>query len=140
MTRKIKFIAGAIVVVLVLFLLFLKLYIFRYSDTSVSSRKAEAELNAGELVKYFETDEQSANAKYLNKVIEVKGVVDNITDTKNDITVYLKEKGTTAGVMCSFAKNELKPNALKPGDTARIKGVCNGYLMDVVLNKCVIEK
>lgn len=140
MTRKIKLIAGAIVVVLTLFLLFLKLYIFRNSDTSVGSRKADTELNAGELIKSFETDELSANARYLNKVIEVKGIVDNIADTKNDITVYLKEKGKTAGVMCSFAKIELKHKTLKPGDTAIIKGVCNGYLMDVVLNKCAVVK
>lgn len=140
MARKIKLIAGVIVIVLVLFLLFLKLYIFRNSDTSVSSRKADVELNAGELMKSFETDEQSANTKYLNKIIMVKGIVDNITDTKNDITVYLKEKGNTGGVMCSFSKFEYKHEALKIGDTAKIKGVCNGYLMDVVLNKCAIEK
>ncbi len=132
-------IAIAVLLVLAAFL-FVKFYIFKKADTSVVSKKADIVMEAGDLVKSFETDEKSANVKYLNKIIVVKGEVDNITDTKADITVYIKQKGKTSGIMCSFDRTEFQRNVVKIGDQVSIKGICSGYLMDVVLNKCTVEK
>lgn len=135
-----KFILPGVILIALGIFLFVKFYIFKKADVSVASKKPDIEMVAGDLVKGFETDEKAANTKYLNKIIEVKGVVDNVTETKADVTVYLKEKDKTAGIMCSFDKLEFQKNLVKAGDQVRIKGICSGYLMDVVLNKCAVEK
>jgi hypothetical protein len=141
MWKKIKkYILPAIILVALAVFLFVKFYIFKVSDTSVSSRKADIELTAIDLLKSFEADEKAANTQYLNKVVQVKGLVDNVTESKADFAVYLKEKDNTSGVMCSFDKSEFQKNPIKAGDQVSIKGICNGYLMDVVLNKCAVEK
>ena len=54
--------------------------------------------------------------------------------------IYLKNPEDAAGIMCGFDKTAIDKSNLKPGDTIRIKGICTGYLMDVVLNKCTLEK
>ena len=143
-SKKLGILAVIIFIIAILGFIFIKFYIFRKSDVSVASKKPDIEITATDLVKNFEADEKSADAKYLSKIILVKGIIDNIADTKTDtipeITVYLKEKGSTSGVMCSFDKSTYKKDILKPGDSVHIKGICNGYLMDVVLNKCAVVK
>ena len=59
---------------------------------------------------------------------------------RNSVGFAHAEKGKTSGVMCSFDKNVIKKDAVKPGDSVNIKGICNGYLMDVIMNKCVLMK
>ena len=135
---RIILIIGATLVLVIFF--FVKFYIFKKADTNVASKKADVEMEAGDLVKSFDADEKSANTKFLNKIIMVKGVVDNVTDTKSDITVYIKQKDKTSGIMCSFDKTEFQKSPVKAGDEVRIKGICSGYLMDVVLNKCALVK
>jgi len=145
-TRSKKVIVSLVVVLLlVLFgFVFVKFYVFRKADTSVASKKADVEITVSDLVKSFEIDEKAANTKYLSKIILVKGIVDNVADTKNDtaaeITIYLKDKGKTSGVMCSFDKSIIHKDAVKSGDSVSIKGICSGYLMDVVMNKCALVK
>ena len=138
---KNKYLYWIIVIIVVFGLAVLMFFhIFKKADITVASKKVDVEIVASILQKNFETDEKTANAKYLNKIIVVSGIVDNITDTKEDITVYLKPKDKTSGVMCSFDKTVFKKSSIKPGDQVKIKGICNGYLMDVVLNKCAIVK
>jgi len=145
-TRSKKVIVSLVVVLLlVLFgFVFVKFYVFRKADTSVASKKADVEITVSDLVKSFEIDEKAANTKYLSKIILVKGIVDNVADTKNDtaaeITIYLKDKGKTSGVMCSFDKSIIHKDVVKSGDSVSIKGICSGYLMDVVMNKCALVK
>jgi hypothetical protein len=115
-------------------------WVFKKSDISVGTKKADIEIEAGALVKNFETDENTANAKYLNKVIRVTGVVDKVVEGSNDVSVYLKKKDESSGINCSFDKSVFKKISCKTGNLVSIKGVCSGYLMDVVLNKCAMEK
>jgi len=116
--------------------LFVKFYIFRKSDDSVASKNAYYTIEAVDLLNSFETDETSANKKYLDKVIEVTGIVDNFVTTKTETNVYLRQPGKTSGIMCSFNTSEFQKQPIKSGDRVKIKGICSGYLLDVVLNKC----
>lgn len=116
------------------------LYTFRKADLSVASRKADIEINASELLKKFTDNETSANAEFLDKVIVVNGLIDKISEDSTEISVYLKSPEDMAGVMCGFNKTTIDKSTLKSGSNIRIKGICTGYLMDVVLNKCSVEK
>jgi hypothetical protein len=111
-------------------------YTFRKSETSMVDQKPEFELKASVLIQAFETDETAANQKYLGKVILVSGHIDSITVDSLTIAVNLKESDAAAGVICSFDKNNLNVARLQKGTYVNIKGICTGYLMDVVMNRC----
>jgi hypothetical protein len=119
---------------------FVYLYTFRKADLSVASKKAEIEIKAAELLKNFTEKEDSANAVFLDKILAVEGLIDKVTEDSTSITVYLKNPEDLAGVMCGFHKSSIDKSTLKTGNSIRIKGICTGYLMDVVLNKCAIER
>ena len=113
-------------------------YTFRKSETSVIAKKAEIETTAAAILLEYETDEASANFKYLDKIVEVTGTVESIKEDSLSVTVYLKESDSVAGVICSFDRSSVDLSGLSSGSGARIKGICAGYLIDVVLNKCVL--
>jgi competence protein ComGC len=112
---------------------------FRKSDTSVHGKKADIEITATELLNAYETDEAGANEKYLNKIILVEGIIYEVQTDTNGTSVYLKEPDAMSGVLCGFNKETQITVTMHKGDNIKIKGVCTGYLMDVVLNKCSIE-
>jgi hypothetical protein len=119
---------------------FTYLYVFRKAEVSVASQKADMEINASELLKKFTDDETSANVSFLDKVIIVEGLIENISEDSATISVYLKNPDDIAGIQCGFDKEAIDKSTLKQGDKIRVKGKCTGYLMDVVLNKCAVEK
>ena len=113
---------------------------FKKSDVSVSSKKAEVEIEAAVLTREFEENEEAANALYLGKVIMVSGTVNSITEDEQNLSVYLKNAEDISGVMCTISKASENTNPIKTGDQVKIKGICDGYLMDVKLNKCSLER
>jgi len=98
-------------------------------------------IEASDLVGKFESNEPEANALYADKTITVHGVVSAIQMTDTSGTVFLNDGSSVTSVMCQFAKGsnqEIKN--LKTGVQATIKGVCSGYLMDVVVVRCVVDQ
>jgi hypothetical protein len=115
-------------------------YINKESSDSVISQKADIEINAAELLLNFETNENDANALYLNKVIQLTGIVSEIDELETGVSVYLKEANTDSGILCGFSKKAFNTKSVQVGDSVIIKGLCTGYLFDVVLNKCAWKK
>ena len=113
-------------------------YTFRKSESSVASLKTDITIEASLLLQAFESNEDSANALYLDKIIQVSGTVESVTEDSLGYSVYLKESNALSGVICSLDKESFDPALVKAGSRTFIKGLCTGYLMDVVLNKCSI--
>lgn len=90
------------------------------------------------LFKEYQTDEKAANAKYLNKALEVNGVVASIdTNQEGGIAVILQSDDIMSGVMCTMRdKNQ---NVVK-GSTVTLKGFCSGFVSDVKLTDCVVKQ
>lgn len=113
-------------------------YSFRKSPDSVKNSKVDYTLAAAELVEEYSEDEVGANAKFLDKVLVTEGVVVDIEQIKNDKTVIFLEGDFMGNVSCSFSNIELNNKQIEKGMTLTVKGKCSGYIMDVVLTKCVI--
>lgn len=121
-------------------------YMFNKPHKDIESAKADFTLPATELVNAFLTDEQAANGLYLNKVIEVDGVINQLDLTNNGlgrINFVDEMEGLSAvfdSVYVISHYEELK--LLSPGQTVRVKGRCDGYMMlnGVSLNKCSLVK
>ena len=110
-------------------------WVFREAKTNVSSQKADISIDAATLVQNFETNEDSANVKYLNKIISISGIVDNLKENEDNITVYVKNSDAMSGVMCSFDKTAIDPASLKPGDKVSIEIERIGTLTNPVVNE-----
>jgi hypothetical protein len=109
---------------------------------NIASATADFSLVSIELYKEFAANEATANTKYLNKIIEVSGIVDNSTlNERGDLSITLKYPGMTSGsVLCSIPSTNLK-KARNPvnGQKVKIKGTCSGLSIDdVVLDRCVL--
>ena len=87
----------------------------------------------------FSKDETAANTKYLDKVVSIEGIVTNIAVEDGLNIVTLKTASDMFGVVCKVESDDDKVKTLKAGDEIRIKGVCTGMLMDVIMVRCVIE-
>ncbi len=102
--------------------------------------KPAFKLEASTFIKQFETDESKANAKYADKTISVHGVAHTVQTTDTTATVFLNDGYSGTSVVCQFGREsneEMKD--LKKGDLVTIKGICSGYLMDVVMVRCVLD-
>jgi len=112
---------------------------FNRAKQNLTEVKAKYTSTASDLVASFSNDEAGATKKYSDEVIEVSGVIamiDNQGDTL--FTIYL-QSNDLASVACELEKNQSVDN-LEVGQNVTIKGICTGYLMDVVLVQSVLTK
>ena len=140
MNRKTWYILAVIFVIVLAGAGLSLMWVFKKAPDSVGSQKADFKLTISTLVSDFENNEAAADKKYPGKIIQVKGPVSQITSDSTGISLYLKEKDQMSGVICNFASEEIDTTKIHKEDTVVVKGICSGYLMDVVLNKCVMVK
>ncbi|HEX5155428.1 MAG TPA: hypothetical protein VFW07_28495 [Parafilimonas sp.] len=86
----------------------------------------------------FTNNETSADSQFLNKAIEVTGIVSDVKKNQAGKTViYLKSDDPIFGVNCTFKED---PGPIAKGSTITFKGICTGYLSDVVINEGIMIK
>jgi hypothetical protein len=115
------------------------LYVYFKPHRDVATEKGVA-LTAQQLFDAFKANEADANAKYLDKAIELSGEVADITTNQDGNTVAnFKTNDPLFVINCTF---KTKPDELKPGQTITFKGICTGYIPDanVVINEGVLIK
>lgn len=105
---------------------------------NLQTKAADFSLPPSALLAAFAEDEVKANATYLDKTIELKGTIKNIT-TENDATRITLDAGNPLGaVICEMdGQNDFALEQLKTGEEIILRGVCSGYLMDVILIRCI---
>lgn len=97
------------------------------------------EIKAQEILDDYRKDEIIANKKYVDNVIQIKGEISNISIENGNGIISLKDLKGESSVMCHMSPEEnLKVLKLKKDSVITIKGVCTGYLLDVVLVRCII--
>jgi hypothetical protein len=130
------------------------LYMFNKPARDVQATKTDFSFSASTIVNEYLKDAKAANAKYLDeegnsKVLEITGIVANISeDFNNQKVILLKNATDKAGVSATFTKEtNAHTNTIKIGDEITIKGVIrSGAAYDpdlemyenVILDKCDI--
>lgn len=104
-------------------------------------------VSAVDFLKEFGTNDKAANEKYLNKVVEVNGIVKETKKDENGFyTIVLGEPSAMSSVRCSMDSahcNMLKN--ISTGNNLSVKGICTGYNADellgsdIILNRAVIN-
>lgn len=107
----------------------------------VAGTPSDFQISAAELYKAFNEDEAAANTKYLEKIIEVQGIIvgDLNTDNPAEPSLFLETGDDFGVVSCGFPQSQTEElSQLKSGTTVKVKGLCKGKTMDVVLTNCTI--
>jgi tRNA_anti-like len=108
----------------------------------VTAAAEDVDIAAKDLYEQFSNNEAVANPKYLDKVIKVCGTVaENSATNAGSTTIQLETGNEMGGIMCELDDlSKQDKTAFAKGETVCFKGLCSGYLTDVVLNRCVVTK
>lgn len=117
-------------IAIVLAVLGVVLYLFNQPSRDVQATQTDFSYNSSAIVNEYLTDAQAANKKYLDeegnsKVLEITGVVANISeDFNNQKVILLKSKTDKAGVSATFTEaTNADVEKVNIGDKITIKGV-----------------
>ncbi|MCX6302564.1 MAG: hypothetical protein NTW82_10300 [Bacteroidia bacterium] len=114
------------------------LYMYNMQHKDLQKIKPDFVITAADLQKAFEDNDALATSKYVNKILEITGMIESVnTGKENILSVIIKTGSDFSSVICTFP---LKADTTKfiVGDQVTIKGECSGFLMDVLLNNCVL--
>jgi len=132
-----KIVISVLVLVIALAVVGYKMY--NKPHVNVASEKADITITATNLFADFSNDEEKANATYLDKIVEVKGVIGKIAKEEK-VIINLNTGDDFGSVLCHLSDSSTeKVKDIKEGETIKVKGICTGFLMDVVLVKCEIN-
>jgi hypothetical protein len=128
--RNIFFTMGCFMVVMLAGVL---LYLYNKPSRNVAREKA-IPVTATELYQKFTANEVQANQAYLNKVLQVSGKVLEVKNNQHAGQIVILNTGDPMfGVACRLDQKQMQSKPVKPGEQIIVKGVCTGYLSDVVL-------
>jgi len=127
--------AGIALVVVVVMIVAYKMY--NKPHRAVEDEEALV-VTAAQLFGDFEKNESEANKKYLDRVVEVTGKISELsTNMDNKTIVLLETNNLMFGVYCTMSESSVTAQV---GSTATIKGICTGYLSDVVIINGILKK
>jgi hypothetical protein len=107
---------------------------FNRSQKDTAKLQSDFRLTADELVASFQKNEVLAGKTYNDKVLSVTGTISLVSKEEGRVNVSI------GGVLCQFSKNHAADaTGLIAGQQIRIRGICTGLLLDVVLVNCVLD-
>lgn len=128
-----KILIGIILVGVVATVIIYRTYNKPHRDPSTES---SVQISATELFRSFENNETEANGLYLDKVIEVSGKISEVSTNQEQFPVIVLEtENPMFAVRCTM---ENPTTLAKVGDAVTIKGICTGYLSDVIIVKAIL--
>ncbi|MFN0083417.1 MAG: OB-fold protein [Ferruginibacter sp.] len=110
-------------------------WFFVWNKPQLNVKNADAvKTEAAALFAAYSTNEKAANANYIDKIVEVSGEAGTVSKNAEGLdVVFLKSNDPMFGIICTM---EEKNTQIKAGDKVTLKGICTGYLTDVVLIRC----
>lgn len=135
--KNIKILIGLIILMSIVILYALNLY--NKPHLNVEKTEADLVINIHELLDDYKNDENLANGKYVDQVIQISGEISEINIENGNSIIIFKDSTGTSSVMCHMSPEEnLKVLKLKKDGEIILKGICTGYLLDVILIRCVL--
>lgn len=115
-------------------------YLYFKPHPDIAKMDADHRVNARALFSEYSTQEAEANAKYLDKILEVTGIVASMSEGgMRSPSLTFETDDLMYGVICEFDSNYIHQlDGVSVGDQVTVKGKCAGKLMDVVLMRCAL--
>lgn len=122
---------------LVLTILFVRKWNEGYPDTRLQD--TELTMSSKELLSYLNTEKAEELKPYIDKVIEVSGVLKKVTKLKKKYSLLINNGEDETYILCEMQLDEnTKIPQLKLNQNITIKGVFKGVLLDIILLNCII--
>ena len=115
----------------------------------LGSVDADMSADAALLIKDFTANEGTANKKYQDKIVAVKGMIKGIEKIDNTFTIVMGDTTDMSSVRCLVDSTHVEGvSKLKRGSIITIKGALTGFKKDetgllgsdVELNRCVLQQ
>ncbi|MCX6254429.1 MAG: hypothetical protein NTV31_08135 [Bacteroidia bacterium] len=114
------------------------LYMYNLKHTDMAKAKPDFIIKASVLQKEFEDNETAASTRYINKILEVTGIIASVKPAVNNVlSISLVTGSDLSSVICTFPAIA-DPSKFRTGDEITLRGECSGFLMDVLLNNCAV--
>lgn len=114
-------------------------YLWFKPHKNMQRAKADITMAATDLMSDFTNDENAANARYLDKVVAVRGKVREVNENNGVKTISLESGDDFGAIACELDNLSKQPDInFAPGDEVTLKGICAGKTIDVVLVRCVL--
>jgi hypothetical protein len=122
-------------------------YVFNKPHRNVVKEEPTFSLTSDQLLADYDKDTSSANRKYLDKVIQLKGqIFDMIIDQQGGVVIVLNDGKSMFGITCTISDNSKEASKkYQKGKEISLKGICTGGTVDpdfggaaVTMNKCEI--
>ena len=114
-------------------------FLNKESNINVNSVETEIIVNADLLTKHFVVNEKKADNLYRNKAIEIKGNIKSVNFKNNKSTIILYGNNKKHTIICDMEIDlEKKQNYFTPNKEVVIKGICKGFLNDVIILNCIV--
>ena len=114
-------------------------YIINKPVASLENKKPDVEVTATKLITDYETDEKVADQNYLGKIVEVSGKVAEISVEEGKTKIQLETENPISMIICELEEGN-EAGSVKVGDEVKIKGMCTGYLSDVIIVQASLVK
>ena len=105
---------------------------------NVANMEVAMALETDDLIKMFQDNKEDASNSLIEKVVQVKGQIKEISFINERYTFLLTSENFPKNfVMCEMAPGNLRIEEFQVGDTLELRGICKGYLLDVIMLNCV---
>ena len=122
-------------------------YIFNKPHRNVVREEPAFSLTSAQFLADYDKDTATANKKYLDKVIQLKGKIsDMVIDQHGGVVIVLNDGRSMFGITCTISDNSKEASKkYQKGKEISLKGICTGGTVDpdfggvaVTMNKCEI--
>jgi hypothetical protein len=146
MNIKLKRVTWLILILLIISGVSVGYYFFNKGPRDVKNSRG-TKITATELYAAFTTDTVTAYKNYSDKILEIEGIVDAVSENRDKIQVItIKTDLDGAYINCTMEENNQN---IEPGVMVNIKGICSGIgegepdlgiKGDVYLSRCFLMK
>lgn len=113
---------------------------FLLDNKNLANTKPTVFIESNKLMNAFNNDEKKANKLYTGKVIEVAGTIQEINYLNKKTTLILNTDYTDSSIICELNNDETKKLIdIDKNKKILIKGICKGFLKDIILLNCYLE-
>lgn len=138
MKKTAKFLLATVLVFVLVFSA-LYFYVAKENTIDITAAHTEIQISSEKLISSFLDNENIANSEYIEKTIEIEGVIKDITLINNRYTVLLQGETDFSCVICDMQPNQYNNiKKLELGQDIVLKGICKGFLMDAIFLNCII--
>ncbi|MDT7832937.1 hypothetical protein RQM59_11135 [Flavobacteriaceae bacterium S356] len=139
MSKKRNIVLLVLSALLIVFCIYLNSKLTAETYIDIENVSTELNITSNKLVANFMDNEERADSMFSGKIVEITGRVKEVTFLNNRNTVILYGQNTASGIICDFDTNQLEEiKNLSKNQKITIKGVCKGFLKDVVILNCLL--